>query len=399
MRQGCPRVVRWGCVCLWKQSWAMSQACHMINHSPHPHLLPYTLTISLSHGTGYERHPLEVNIGKVVSGLLRSVDVLFAKLTDNTLFPGTQEIRELVQLSEILLALQGDFLGLGWWKSFLLQTIKDPLFICPFLHKECHLLTRVYRITRESLQKCYGIPSSSGKRTEQISFWVYRVRVYCLSRDGFMPGQLWVLGPALSAVICYSVWFNLLINVLELPREKGSYWKHQPKDASKNDVLESKAENVGTGSLQQLAQRYLNCTIRRDWKGRCSSVCRRGCCTGYNFGKSKSVSWMQNCCSLSTVTQELKDSQQNLQILKIDGRKQFCTESSECLEVAATGGRWDQQEVRQIDGQRNKWILKGLGRGGHCHLSRAAVVVAGDERVEDDRRWPKPATVSACNVG
>lgn len=63
---------------------------------------------------------------------------------------------------------------------------------------------------------------------------------------------------------------------------------------------------------------------------------------------------MQNCCSLSTVTQELKDSQQNLQILKIDGRKQFCTESSECLEVAATGGRWDQQEVRQIDGQRNK---------------------------------------------
>lgn len=74
----------------------------MINHSPHPHLLPYTLTISLSRGTGYERHPLEVNLGKVVSGLLRSVDVLFAKLTDNTLFPGTQEIRELVQLSEIL---------------------------------------------------------------------------------------------------------------------------------------------------------------------------------------------------------------------------------------------------------------------------------------------------------
>lgn len=133
-----------------------------------------------------------------------------------------------------------------------------------------------------------------------------RVRVYCLSRDGFTPGQLWVLGPSLSAGICFSVWFNLLMNVLERPREKGSYWKHWPKDTSKNDILESKAESFGTGSLQQLAQRYLNCTIRRDWKGRHSSICRRGCWSGYNFGKGKSGSWMQNYCSLRAKRQSTK---------------------------------------------------------------------------------------------
>lgn len=60
-------------------------------------------------------------------------------------------------------------------------------------------------------------------------------------------------------------------------------------------------------------------------------------------------------------------------MLKIDERTNFCTEGSEWLDVAATEGRWD----LQIDGQRNKLILKRPGRGGHCHLPRAAIVVAG----------------------
>lgn len=64
-------------------------------------------------------------------------------------------------------------------------------------------------------------------------------------------------------------------------------------------------------------------------------------------------------------------------MLKIDERTNFCTEGSECLDVAATEGRWDLQGIRQIDGQRNKLILKRPGRGGHCHLPRAAIVVAG----------------------
>lgn len=42
------------------------------------------------------------------------------------------------------------------------------------------------------------------------------------------------------------------MNVLELPGEKGSYWKQQPKDANKNDILHGKAENFGTESLQDL---------------------------------------------------------------------------------------------------------------------------------------------------
>lgn len=55
---------------------------------------------SLTSGTEYESHPPEVRLGKVVSGLLRAVDVLFAKMMGDTLFPDTQEIRQLVQPSD-----------------------------------------------------------------------------------------------------------------------------------------------------------------------------------------------------------------------------------------------------------------------------------------------------------
>lgn len=79
----------------------------MIHHSPHrpyPHPTALsqqgTLIISLTHGTRYESHPPEVKLGKVVSGLLRGVDVLFAEMTGNALFPGTQETRRLVQPSD-----------------------------------------------------------------------------------------------------------------------------------------------------------------------------------------------------------------------------------------------------------------------------------------------------------
>lgn len=74
-------------------------------------------------------------------------------------------------------------------------------------------------------------------------------------------------------------------------------------------------------------------------------------------------------------------------------------EGSECLEAAAAEGRWDQQGIKQIDGQRNKWFLKGLGRVGHCHLPEQQLWLLGDEGVEDDRRWPKIATASAQNMG
>lgn len=62
----------------------MGQSCH-VTYLPSPNLQPTVLlkhsalTISLTHGTGYESHPPEVKLGKVVSGLLRGMDVLLLR--------------------------------------------------------------------------------------------------------------------------------------------------------------------------------------------------------------------------------------------------------------------------------------------------------------------------------
>lgn len=39
----------------------------------------------------------------------------------------------------------------------------------------------------------------------------------------------------------------------------------------------------------------------------------------------------------------------------------LCTGGSEYLELAAVGGRWDHQRIRQIDGHRNVSIMQVFG--------------------------------------
>jgi len=102
----------------------MWQGCHKVHHSP---LTPIAtalsqqsiLAISLTDGTGCDSHPPEVKFDKVVSDLLRGVDVFFAKMSGNALFPDTQEnyswcSPQTPSRVHPWIALQGNLLGLNW---------------------------------------------------------------------------------------------------------------------------------------------------------------------------------------------------------------------------------------------------------------------------------------------
>lgn len=79
-----------------KQSWGHG-AGSCPNSHPTALLKQSALTISLTHETGYESRPPEVKLGKVVSDLLGCLAV---KMTGDTLFPVTQEVNQLVKLSD-----------------------------------------------------------------------------------------------------------------------------------------------------------------------------------------------------------------------------------------------------------------------------------------------------------
>lgn len=139
MRQCCTRVVRWRWFWLWKQSWGnVAGLLHDKPFLPIPILLACHFDhFSLTSGTGYESHPPEVKLGKVVSGLLRGVDVcllrwqailfsLTSRRWDSWCSPQT------TAGIHLRIALQGNFFGARMLKELSSANQQGPSPHLPF---------------------------------------------------------------------------------------------------------------------------------------------------------------------------------------------------------------------------------------------------------------------------